>query len=219
MKLFDILESIIPDYNDEIIISPYYMKYLYKNMGSYPGKPFGKNEHINTNTTEWLEHFLFDKEDEIKIKCPHVNDVGDLTNKCVRDFVKKWLKQRLDYVRGKLESNLKIINGKISIYRSIRVNKKVVDGIVKERIRLGNYWTFDANKAESKWSFSYDKPITINGLVEPRNVDWITTIRRNMDYMYGDYEDEIYLKTGTPVYVIDIETPDMTIPVNRTLKV
>jgi hypothetical protein len=91
----------------------------------------------------------------------------------------------------------------IRVWRSIMVDQDWLDGVASQR-PLGVCWAFDKDVAECHWGDFSDgkREIRIEGVVDPADVDWASTLRLNAKM---DEEKEIRILDTAFVTVVSAE--------------
>lgn len=69
---------------------------------------------------------------------------------------------------------------------------------------IGVYWSWDEEKAEAHWCDEGDNVIVVVADVDTKNVNWAITILKNLHWVLGEEEAEIYLDEGTEVFIKEI---------------
>lgn len=136
-------------------------------------------------------------------------DSSDIDTDQFRDRLGSWLPERYRYVVEKLNGIAKQ-RGKYLVHRVIRVPADWREQ--EDPIRLGIYWTYDLEEWDASigaypvWGHNAEGiDIIIEALVTPDQINWVDTIKANMDYHSGDMENELRLIAGQPVLVRSIK--------------
>lgn len=134
-------------------------------------------------------------------------------------YLSHWLRgPRYDHIIRELLSNAKIENDKIRIERVIVVSKDEALAIANGKGGpLGTFWSYSFG--EPHWHIRSGTSVRIIAEVDPSKVDWITTIRRNANYLYGDDEWEIALSPGTPLKLVLIAVDGEPLDIKVTSQV
>lgn len=121
-------------------------------------------------------------------------------------FLANWLRgERYQYITRKLRASIEMQNGLVKIHREIVIPDNTIGDIVNGRNpHLGEFWSF--NNPEGHWARAGDNDhnVILTALVKPKDIDWVTTIRRNANWTLGDDENEITLRHGTPLHLIEM---------------
>lgn len=122
-------------------------------------------------------------------------------------FLAKWLRgPRYKFIADAIRAEAEVRDGGLVIEREIMVMDDVVQAIINGTCpRLGEFWSFRGGEAH--WGHNAQagsKSVYLLALVNPAQVDWITTFRRNANYALGDDESEIALQPGTPLRLIGL---------------
>jgi len=133
------------------------------------------------------------------------------------DF-KEWIKYEIEYLiddtKNKLSTYIK--NNKINIYRKIYVNNNWINNLNDVK-RLGIYWSYKKDAAEPHWGYNNkEKPnlITLESEINQDYIDWIETIKMNMNPSYEE-EKEIRLFKNTPLKITNIYLNDKSINIDN----
>jgi hypothetical protein len=136
----------------------------------------------------------------------------DLTDSEVtetEDF-KNWIEYEIEYrynnIIDKL-SDLADINGRIKIWRVLAVDNNWLNHLKKEGLHLGIYWSYEKDVAEAHWGYNKDTNLyaRIESSVDEKHVNWIDTIKANLNFATGDEEKEIRLFKGTLLKIENLE--------------
>lgn len=117
-------------------------------------------------------------------------------------FLAAWLRgPRYRFITEAIISQAETVGGRIAIERSIAVGDDAIAAIAGGTCpHLGEFWSFGGSDAH--WGHDAapgSRTLVMTALVDPADVDWVATLRRNANYATGDDESEIALKPGTPV--------------------
>ncbi len=122
------------------------------------------------------------------------------------DF-KKWFIVELEYLYDTATEKLKNIvlpNNTIDIWRMLTVDENWITNLLKKGKHLGVYWAWDKNAAEAHWGKSNLKKVILKSNVKEEYINWIDTIKLNMDIYLGEDEKEIRLFKNTPILIKEI---------------
>jgi len=148
--------------------------------------------------------------------------------------VDEWIdtKEAEEWIEYEIESRFyetinkfryEIIDGdELSIWRRITVPDNWLEHLEKQGNRLGIYWSWEPNAAEEHWGYDENKRLAlIESLIKVDYIDWINTIRLNMD-PEAEEEKEIRLFKNTPLQIINLEIDgekvDITLIKNKIFK-
>lgn len=204
--------------NDKTWLNEVYLEDIPKE--TIISKKFDDNvkEYIHNNLEDYAYAYKYevgleDKEDEEIIES--------------EDF-KLWIENEIENKYDDAVSRLEDIpreNGKIRIWREIAVDKNWFEHFKKEGKRLGIYWSFDRNAAEAHWGYNQDgKNIyaKIEAIVDEKYIDWVDTIKCNLNFYTGEEEKEIRLFKNTPIKIeklwINLEEQDISAIKNKIFK-
>ena len=119
----------------------------------------------------------------------------------IRGPVFNWLKERFAFVA---KSMLDYIHGDVvKIRRAITLSADAVEFVATSSSPLGVFWSVE--NPEPFWGEEGAPVMIFEAVVAVDAIDWVTTIRRNMDCLNGDYEMEISLTPGTRVQLVGLD--------------
>lgn len=130
----------------------------------------------------------------------------DYSDKFKSWFFTYYVEGAIDSAWYNVRSKLQTEGQDIVLYRTITVNPLVfVQNLASPRPRnLGIYWSYNPECSEAHWSQrspgSLD--LTLTGVVNPRFVDWMSTIFQNISM---PEECEIRLIENSPIELISID--------------
>ena len=111
------------------------------------------------------------------------------------------LEERYTEISYKFEEELINENGEISIYRRMTVKPDWLKHLEKQGGRLGIYWSWDPDAAETHWGFNQSlKTIMIESSIKSEYVDWVETLQLNISPLYEE-EKEVRLFKNTPIKI------------------
>lgn len=187
--------SVLSSYSFEDVITPDVIDSILE-KGFNCGAGYGQTEE--THCCESLDRLFED------------NDVEENKEK---EFLTTWLPKRFSYVVNNLKSCHGTDNDRMTIYRHLYVDEdRISDILTDSEIPLGEYWTC-VNQVVDGWGDIDKCSVFIEASVALSDINWKTTILRNMNYVYGDDEVEIALSPGTPVLVNSISVEGEPVPV------
>lgn len=112
-------------------------------------------------------------------------------------FLKQWMHKRIAFVINQLESQMDIVDDKVVCHRYLKLTDEELATLLHNNTELGEYWTYDRDAYIPGWGDdSKAHTIVIHGLVDFNDIDWMTTIERNANYLYGDDESELSIPDG-----------------------
>lgn len=124
-------------------------------------------------------------------------------------FIVSELLEKLNYHIRSIESN--ISDGKIKIYRAMKVGVDYIKHLESQGNRLGIYWTVDKNLADvynghggvnHPTNYVGDSATVIfETTVNENHINWEKTLFARMNQRFGDDEEEITLFKGTPLKI------------------
>lgn len=112
-----------------------------------------------------------------------------------RPYLEEWFKDRYAYVLRNIEAT-QTANGYV-VHRAIAVPETRARMMSGDNSPLGTFWSF--SHGEVFWGDAEQGELHMQAVVAANHIDWITTIRRNMNYVIGEDELEVFLPAGTPV--------------------
>jgi len=126
-----------------------------------------------------------------------------------------WLEYELKNRFDNLKDLFGSLGNQILLYREMTVEsdylQKMKDGKVK---RIGRYWTYDKDSAESHWGHNKGKESTIifESTIKQEYIDWIETFRLNLEHEFMNEEKEIRLFKNTKLDISSITWNGKDIP-------
>ncbi len=97
----------------------------------------------------------------------------------------------------------------LRVYRAVSLPEGIED---LNHDKLGVFWTWDARCATPHWGAENAMDAwTVIGEVVPGAIDWVGTVRANLDVEFGEFEKEVRLKEGAQIKLIGYE-PGATSP-------
>lgn len=153
------------------------------------GAPYGTE--VTSRDRDAIDRFFDDHKEE-----------GRFDGKDSLTYLTRWLRgPRYDHIIRELLSNANIENGRLRIERIIVVSKDEAVAIANGKGGpLGTFWSYSFGQPH--WYLHGGTNVRLIAEVDPGKVDWVTTIRRNANYLYGDDEWEIALSPGTPLKLV-----------------
>ena len=145
----------------------------------------------------FIEHYQYE-ENKIDIDKDEIEETDDFKN---------WFKYELDYLYDNVIDKLNHIilsNNTVNIWRMLTVDENWINHLLKKGKHLGIYWSWDENAAEAHWGSGNQKRITLKSNIKEEYVNWIDTIKLNMNISLGDEEKEIRLFKNTPIKIDEI---------------
>jgi hypothetical protein len=179
------------------------------------------NDIINKDTLNiWMgddfknELFMYSYAQEHRLD-PKKMEVNDWINtKEASKWIKYEIESRFYEIINKF--HYEVIQGsRIQIWRKMTVSNNWFEHIQKEGKRLGIYWSWNPEAAEEHHGYNTDKKdlVCISSSVKVDEVDWIKTIRLNMDPV-AEEEKEIRLFKNTPLKIESLEINNEEIDIN-----
>jgi hypothetical protein len=122
---------------------------------------------------------------------------------------KEWLKNLLYEQFNEIGAKLWLLikdNGKIDLWRILKVDKNWFEHFQKEGKHLGIYWSFDKKAAKPHHGYNQKEKnieILIKTSVKEEHVNWIDTYRLNLEPC-SEEEKEIRLFKNTPLKIEEL---------------
>lgn len=119
---------------------------------------------------------------------------------------KNWMKYKIEARFHETKNAFRdriIEEDKIDIWREMMVSDNWIEHLEKQGNRLGEYWSWDPDAAESHGGYGKDDKshrISIESSIEIEHINWVETIKANMHPNYVD-EREIRLFKNTPLKI------------------
>jgi len=149
----------------------------------------------------------------------------DETNDIIKsnDF-QDWIYFELEHRFTELtyKFNELINNNKITLYRAMTVKKDYIKNLISNKIKhIGIYWSYDEDGAETHWGFNLKITDTIiyEIKINQQYINWVDTIRLNLEHEYFNEEKEIRLFRNTPVEITNILWNDKNVNVDVINKI
>ena len=174
-----------------------------------------KDEIIYNDFDKNVNEYIYNLEDYVyhyrgQVYADDLEEMDDNEIVETEDF-KKWIKYELEYryddVIDEL-SNLPDDNGNIKIWRRITVDEKWLKSFKREGKRLGIYWSFEKEASEPHWGYRNKGKnilVTFEAVINEKHVDWVSTIKANLNFNTGREEKEITLFKNTPIKLLGVE--------------
>jgi hypothetical protein len=179
-----------------------YIQYLVENI----------NTQIQTNdiiTDEYIQNIIDNELDEwiigeYKQEKGLDIDINDIDEIDFSLWLKNYLIDRFENIKYRINS--KINNNKIIIWRAIEVPEDWYNNLITNGGKLGIYWTFNKNSADTyEGDGDYNNKVIIEAIVNIKYVDWVETYKCNLHLLFGEAESEIRLYKKSPLKIISIE--------------
>jgi|ERR1035437_1076534 hypothetical protein len=135
------------------------------------------------------------------------------------EFMKQELTNRLEEAKENIYDRISYHNNKIMLYRAITVDENWFRHLVSQGKRLGIYWSWDGDGAETHWGDHNKKhEAVISTEIDEKYIDWTKTLEMNMHPNF-DTEKEIRLFKNTPIKInsltIDAKPIDISLIQNK----
>jgi hypothetical protein len=203
MKYSEIIcESFTIPVSQEQVLTPTYIHdtilYGFEYGNSHPGASSAPKE---PDTYDYMS--LYRLKDELQDSGFIPKDIDIDDEEATKSYVETWLYKRFNYIIKTLSRQIKTKDGKIVVYRAIAVNKTVANRLA-ENGALGEFWSFTGGQVF--WGGGNGtNELHMMALVDPNKIDWVTSIHRNMNYAFGEEENEAFLPKGTPVVLLKLD--------------
>ena len=179
------------------------------------------NESNYDNMETWFYMFKYDNSEYEDMEDDEIESLP-----VFQDYFRTKYEGLYDEFVWKITSIMNSNQGYIPIYRNMTVADDFIQQLnIKKQPRLGIYWSWDENTAESHWGHGNHKlEIQLHSLIHNSHVDWWDTILLNLNTALGDTEKEIRLFKNTPIQILKIidtktdEELDISTIENKTFK-
>ena len=182
-------QILTPDYVEEVLTKGFEC--------GFPNQLAKHRSDDNFDYTSFLRMIEELKDDGF---IPDHVDIEDINDDILRPYVKKWLRLRLKYLKKLLPSIVKTTpdNKNIIVSRAISVNQETCSIIANTQVSLGEFWSFTTGQVF--WGGD-EGELYFEAIVHKNHIDWKTSIRRNVNYVLGEEENEVFIPKGTPIIV------------------
>ena len=159
-------------------------------------KNFINSEDVADNLLDWfIERNDLDDDDKENIRL----------SQDFYDEVKDELWRHLEDAKENIYDKIDYHSNKITLYRAITVDDNWLNHLKAQGKRLGIYWSWDSDGAETYWGYSSKKNTAVIEVdIDEKYVDWETTFGMNMHPNYSE-EKEIRLFKNTPIQIKSIK--------------
>jgi len=183
------------------------------------------NDIVNNKS---LSHYLKDnfknelfQAEYAKDNYINLDELGDPDEWANSEEGKNYISYSINYLAEETIDKFKyeIIGDKteIPIWRAMTVNKDWINHLLKEGNRLGHFWSWVFEGAETHWGYDREKDtMIIESSIKENQIDWVNTIRLNMEP--GNPENEIRLFKNTPLKIKKIWIDDEEVRIPEILK-
>lgn len=156
-------------------------------------KKFKKEDCMEYILSGYIEENDLNEENENEIK----NSEG------FEEYLKDTLIREFENFYNSIDDLIN--NDKLKIYRKMTVDENWIDHLKLQGKRLGEYWSWERESAESHWGDSSKKcEVCIESEINEKYVNWDYTIWMNTHPNYSE-EKEIRLFKNTPIIIKSIE--------------
>lgn len=181
---------------------------------------------INSKT---MDHYLDDTFNNELLMHSYANEMGldpeelgdsDDWSKTedARDFIRYEIQNLAEETIYKFKYGIIGNKKEIPIWRAITVPKDWISHLEREGMRLGHYWSYDPDGAETHWGdYSRSHTAIIESSIKEEYIDWVDTIRLNMSPISSG-EREIRLFKNTPLKVNRIWIDGEEVELSDTIK-
>ena len=109
---------------------------------------------------------------------------------------------------------------KLVVYRALRLKdqEQFTGCILKGSCKTGVYWSFKQSTARPYWGGSTGDTIILKGLIALESVNLMKTIKANTSSAHSANENEVTAFEGQPVFIIEAETPDGVLKIEKMNK-
>ena len=145
-----------------------------------------------------LEHLILDlKEKGLFTILNNVSEVGkEKLLKIINDVL---LENLYDYdFMSNIELNK---DGLVKIWRAINIDDKIdeFEEVMKYE-NIGIFWSWTPDGAIPYGSIKYGKEYILHGLVNPKDINWVETIKKNTYYLREEREIEVNSNSNILIY-------------------
>lgn len=114
------------------------------------------------------------------------------------------LKGNLKDFQRRFDVNAQQEGDRLLVFRCISVEKpEAVMRSLKTK-PVGIYWSWDYQGAECHWGDKNHPSVILHALVSPDSLEWLETLATNIQ-PFGQQENEIRLKAGASIEIVDVE--------------
>lgn len=145
------------------------------------------------------------------------NDDDVLESEEFFDLVKSELESNLNVAMDNIYDNIDNQTNKIKLYRAIRVDNNWLNHLKTQGKRLGIYWTWNENSAETHWGdYSKENEALIEIEIDEKYINWYKTLEMNMNSNFHE-ENEIRLFKNTPIKLKSIKINDVDMDISELI--
>jgi hypothetical protein len=131
------------------------------------------------------------------------------------NYIKNEYEDRFETVKEEIYDKIDYDTNKLTIYRAITVDDNWFQHLNTQGKRLGIYWTYNENSAETHWGdFKKTNTAIIEVEIDEKYIDWKTTFELNVNLSTGD-EDEIRLYKNTKLTIKSIKINDEYVDISN----
>ena len=161
-----------------------------------------EKEFLNPYVSQYMaeEHNKFFDTEE------HEDETYDIIKS--KEF-QDWLYYELEYRFNNLKDNFNTLinNNFMILYRSLTVKDTYIKDLLNNKVKhIGIYWTYDENSAEPHWGYNLNikNDIIYEININEKYINWVDTIRLNLEHEYFNEEKEVRLFRNTPIEITNI---------------
>ncbi len=190
-------EAIAPPVTYDQVVTPEWIEEVL-DYGFDVGKPHPRASTDFEDGYDWESMYRMLVELQNDGIIPKDVDINNDQQKA-RQYIEEWFKDRYRYVLEWMSAEQ--VGGSYVVHRAITLpSERSAVLLASGRTRLGEFWSFSGGRAF--WGNDEHSECHMKALVASNAIDWITTMRRNMNYVFGEEEMEVFLPKGTPVRLV-----------------
>lgn len=130
------------------------------------------------------------------------------------EYIKDELYRHLEDAKENIYDKINYRSNKITIFRAITVDNNWLQHLKTQGKRLGIYWSWSSDGAETHWGDPTKKnEAVIEAEIDEKYVDWKTTFEMNMHPNFHE-EKEIRLFKNTTIQIKSIKINDKEIDIS-----
>jgi hypothetical protein len=120
------------------------------------------------------------------------------------NYVYDYLENSLNDARENIYDKIDYDSDKIKIYRAITVDDNWLNHLKSQGKRLGIYWSWSDDGAETHWGdYNKKNEAIIEAEIDEKYINWIETLEMNLHPNFSE-EKEIRLFKNTPIKILSI---------------
>ena len=196
-------EKLIEDINSDEILTNDFIKELFNN---------------DYNLRSYVLQYIYEEGYTLDIDYSDIDPNADdeiIEELSETSEFKEWFKYELEVRIENLKELFEELidyDGTITLWREMRVSDDYIDKLLSGQIkRIGEYWTYDEDAAESHWgNFNLKNKILFETNIKENYINWEDTFILNLDESLKE-EKEVRLFKNTPIKLSNIKFNDVYI--------